>query len=100
MSAKTDDATASMAQATCSAFPAEHRYARNADETPALRCGLLLSESQAAALNAWFTARCERLKADGWRDWNEGDMALRTICVQIDAFSGRAFRPTNGKLSV
>lgn len=72
--------------------PEKYRFGCNADGTPALRCGLLLSQAQSEELNAWFEDRCKHLKENKWKGWNVGDMALRTICVQIDAYSKRAFK--------
>lgn len=74
-----------------SELPEEFRYTTNADGSPALRVALVLSQQQAIALAEWFDRRCHNLKLTKWHDWNHGDMALRTICSQIDSFSGRAF---------
>lgn len=73
-------------------MPEEFRYSRNADGSPAMRCGLLLSERQADALLNWHTQREAKLRKGGWKDWNEGDMALRTICIQVQAYHQRAFK--------
>ena len=73
-------------------LPEQFRYAQNANGTPALRVCVILGEQQAMALNEWFDDRCKRLKADKWHQWNVGDMALRTLCFQIDEFAKRAFR--------
>ena len=72
-------------------MPEEYRYSRHADGTPALRVCLVLSREQATALDEWFTARSLALKAAKWIGWNPGDMAMRTLCVQIADFGKRAF---------
>jgi len=74
-----------------SELPEEYRYATHADGAPALRVCLILDQEQAERLNEWFKARCLSLKADKWNGWNPGDMAVRTLCAQIDAFSRKAF---------
>lgn len=76
-------------------LPESFRYATHADGTPALRVCLILGPAEAARLNKWFEARCRELKADKWRGWSPGDMALRTLCSQIDTFSRRAFGRRN-----
>jgi hypothetical protein len=72
-------------------LPEEYRYARHADGSPALRVCLVLSREQAQSLDQWFTERTAALKAAKWSGWNPGDMALRTLCVQIADFGKRAF---------
>lgn len=75
----------------------EMRYATQADGTPALRVCVILGQEDARLLNDWFTSRCKIIKANKWKDWNRGDMAIRTLCAQIDSFSRRAFRSHNAK---
>ena len=73
-------------------LPEAFRYATHADGTHALRVCVILGPDEARQLNEWFTLRCRELKAAKWEGWNPGDMVCRTLCVQIDSFSRRAFR--------
>jgi hypothetical protein len=71
------------------------RYSHAADGRPALIVSLLLTEEQAAELVTLYAAREQALKAERWNGWTATDSAMRTLCVQIDSFSKRAFsRPS------
>lgn len=71
------------------------RYSHAADGRPALIVSLLLTEEQAAELATWYSTREKALRAERWKGWTPADSALRTLCVQIDSFSRKAFsRPS------
>jgi hypothetical protein len=67
------------------------RVTQAADGRPAVVVGLALTQDQADALNTWFVTRAKDLKGDKWKGWCEVDMAMRTLCAQIDGFYFRAF---------
>lgn len=71
--------------------PESSRYTHDAAGRPALVCCVMLGEDDARELNQWFAARCAELKGREWDGWTVGDSVIRTLCVQIDSFGGRAF---------
>lgn len=71
--------------------PDSSRYTHDTAGRPALVCRVMLDEDDARELNQWFAARCAQLKERKWEGWTVADSVIRTLCVQIDSFGGRAF---------
>ena len=61
---------------------------------------LQLDERQGNALLDWYNGREKELKAEKWQSWNPGDMAIRTLCVQIEAYGKKAFERNPGLFDV
>jgi hypothetical protein len=70
----------------------DNRYGFDAAHRPVLRASVEFNEIDSVSLTDWYEKEEQRLHNGKWKEWNPGMMALRTICVQIDAYSARAFK--------
>lgn len=68
------------------------RFTVSAAGDPALVVCLQLDERQATTLLDWYNEREKSLKAEKWAGWGPAEMALRTLCVQIEYYGPQAFR--------
>ena len=68
------------------------RFTVSASGAPALVVCLQLDQDQASSLLEWYNSHEKELKAEKWKSWGPAEMALRTLCVQIEHYGPAAFR--------
>lgn len=68
------------------------RFTISASGAPALVVCLQLEQDQADTLVNWYNQRQKELKTEKWKSWGPAEIAIRTLCAQIEHYGPVAFR--------